>query len=387
MKILENIKNNKFKSILLFILFLIFIFNLSNLYLRIDDRNVEFDGVNVFIQQGCVHCKHLEEYIDSLDNKEEYNFKFYDITTQYGFSILTKFLQRNNIKLSQIGTPIVIVNSDYMIGFVNSDDGKQKFLDLINNKNVVREQKTNLKIPFFGEIDLKKLSLPVLAIVIGLADGFNPCAMWVLVYLISIAVTLKDRKKLVVLVGIFLLTSGILYFLFMTAWLNLFLLVGVIKVLNLLIGLFALYYGTMSVYDYIKSGGYVECKLSNNQTRQKSMLKIKELMKEDLSLLVIAGIVLLAFVVNSVEFLCSAALPATFTYILTQANLPMILYYSYILLYTIMYMLDDLIVFGCAVFAINKYAGEKYEKYSTLIGGITMCLIGILVVFFPNLLK
>ena len=226
-----------------------------------------------------------------------------------------------------------------------------------------------------------------MAIVIGLADGFNPCAMWVLVYLISIAVTLKDKKKLIVLVGIFLLTSGILYFLFMTAWLNLFLLVGVIKVLHLLIGLFALYYGIMSIYEYVKSGVYIECKLSNNQTRQKSMLKIRELMKEKLTLIVICGIIMLAFVVNSVEFLCSAALPATFTYVLTQANLPIVLYYSYILLYTLMYMLDDLIVFSCAVFAINKYAGEKYEKYSTLIGGIVMCLIGILVVFFPNLLK
>lgn len=387
MKILENIKNNKFKSILIFALFIIFIFNLGHLYLKVDNRNVEFDGVNVFVQDGCIHCKNLEKYIDNLENKNEYDFKFYDITTQYGFSILTKFLQKNNINLSQIGTPIVIVNDNYMIGFDESKEGEQKFLDLINNKQVDETRKTTLKLPLFGEVDLKTLSLPTLAVVIGLADGFNPCAMWVLVYLISIAITLKDRKKLIILVGIFLITSGILYFLFMTAWLNLFLLIGVIKILNLLIGLFALYYGIMSFYDYIKSGGYVECKLSNNQTRQKSMSKIRELMKEDLSLIVIAGIVLLAFVVNSVEFLCSAALPATFTYILTQANLSMVLYYSYILLYTIMYMLDDFIVFGCAVFAINKYAGEKYEKYSTLIGGITMCLIGILVVFFPNLLK
>ena len=387
MRILENIKNNRFKSSLIFILLLVFAFNLSNLYLNVDNKSVEFDGVSVFIQPGCIHCKHLEEYINSMENKDKYNFKFYNITTQYGFSVLSKFLQKNNIKLSQIGTPITIVNDKYMIGFVNSDEGKEEFLNLINNEKVEKEQKTTLKIPFFGDIDLKKLSLPVLAIVIGLADGFNPCAMWVLVYLISIAVTLKDKKKLIVLVGIFLLTSGILYFLFMTAWLNLFLLVGVIKVLHLLIGLFALYYGIMSIYEYVKSGGYIECKLSNNQTRQKSMLKIRELMKEKLSLIVICGIIMLAFVVNSVEFLCSAALPATFTYVLTQANLPIVLYYSYILLYTLMYMLDDLIVFSCAVFAINKYAGEKYEKYSTLIGGIVMCLIGILVVFFPNLLK
>ena len=99
---------------------------------------------------------------------------------------------------------------------------------MINNKQVDETRKTTLKLPLFGEVDLKKLSLPTLAVVIGLADGFNPCAMWVLVYLISIAITLKDRKKLIILVGIFLITSGILYFLFMTAWLNLFLLMEVV---------------------------------------------------------------------------------------------------------------------------------------------------------------
>ena len=95
----------------------------------------------------------------------------------------------------------------------------------------------------------------------------------------------------------------------------------------------------------------------------------------------------MAFVVNSIEFLCSAALPATYTYILTQAKLSFLAYYSYIFFYTVLYMLDDIIVFSFAVFAINKYAGDKYEKYSTLIGGSVMILIGILIIFFPQYLK
>lgn len=387
-KIINLIKENPFQSILIFLLFMIFIFNLNRNKINLDDKLTINDAVHIFIQPSCSHCHSLQNFIKTIKNKEKYNFQYHDITTSQGFDTLTKMLALKNIKLSQIGTPMVITDKDYIIGFVDNEEGQKEFINLINKAEIkIQEQKTKFDLPIFGEVEFKNLSLPILAIVVGLADGFNPCAMWVLVYLISIALTLKDKKKLIILVGIFLLTSGILYFLFMTAWLNVFLLVGIIATLNLIIGLFALYYGINSIYEFIKAKGYIECKLSNNKTRQQSMSKIRELMKEKLTISVIFGIIILAFVVNSIEFLCSAALPATFTYILTQSNLSIISYYLYILLYTLMFMLDDLIVFSCAIFAVNKYSGEKYEKYSTLIGGITMCAIGILVVFFPSLLK
>lgn len=387
-KLINLINEHRFQSILIFLLFIIFIFNLNKNSIKLDDKLQINDAIHIFIQPSCTHCHSLQNFIKTIENKEKYNFQYYDITTAKGFNVLSKMLTLKNINLSQIGTPMVITEKDYTIGFLDTEEGRQEFIDLINKAEVkVQEQKTKFDLPIFGEVEFKNLSLPVLAIVVGLADGFNPCAMWVLVYLISIALTLKDKRKLIILVGIFLMSSGILYFLFMTAWLNVFLLIGIITTLNLIIGLFALYYGINSIYEFIKAKGYIECKLSNNKTRQQSMSKIRELMKEKLTLSVIFGIIVLAFVVNSIEFLCSAALPATFTYILTQSSLSTLSYYLYILLYTIMFMLDDLIIFSCAIFAVNKYSGEKYEKYSTLIGGITMCAIGILVVFFPSLLK
>ena len=117
------------------------------------------------------------------------------------------------------------------------------------------------------------------------------------------------------------------------------------------------------------------------------MNKIQALVLADLSWFSIFGIVGLAFVVNSIEFVCSAALPATFSFVLTQSHLSTFMHYFYILIYTIFFMLDDMIVFGLAVFAINKYTGTKYEKYSTLIGGIVMIIIGIFIVFFPKMLS
>ena len=83
-------------------------------------------------------------------------------------------------------------------------------------------------LPIIGKLVPSEYSLPALAVVLGVVDGFNPCALWVLLYLISLVMTLKDRKRIRLIVGSFVLASGVLYFLFMTAWLNVFLLIGYI---------------------------------------------------------------------------------------------------------------------------------------------------------------
>ena len=116
----------------------------------------------------------------------------------------------------------------------------------------------SVSLPFLGEVRLAELSLPVLAVLLGLADGFNPCAMWALVYLLSLAASLRDRKKIWLLVGSFVLASGVLYFLFMTAWLKVFLLVGYLRPLTIAIGLGALLVGVYDLRSFsITRGGPV----------------------------------------------------------------------------------------------------------------------------------
>ncbi len=54
-----------------------------------------------------------------------------------------------------------------------------------------------------------ELGLRLFTIVIGLLDGFNPCAMWVLLFLLSLLVNLHDRFKMVLIAGTFVAVSGL----------------------------------------------------------------------------------------------------------------------------------------------------------------------------------
>ena len=245
----------------------------------------------------------------------------------------------------------------------------------------------SVSLPFLGEVRLAELSLPVLAVLLGLADGFNPCAMWALVYLLSLAASLRDRKKIWLLVGSFVLASGVLYFLFMTAWLKVFLLVGYLRPLTIAIGLGALLVGVYDLRSFSITRGGPVCGVGGSALKKRTMTSMDKLVAAPLSLFSILGVIALAFTVNTIEFACSAGLPAVFTHTLSLRQLSAPQYYGYILLYDFFFMLDDLIIFALAAFALEATIGSGYARYGKLVGGMVLVGLGLVMLFTPEMLR
>ncbi len=261
------------------------------------------------------------------------------------------------------------------------------FIGGIDTSQTALEETSSVTIPFFNiEIDFKSTSLLLAAIVIGILDGFNPCAMWVLIYLISLATTIGDRKKLYIIVGTFVATEAIMYFFVLAGWLNLFMFIGISNWILYLVGAFAIYTGIVSVRDYMKKGGAVTCEVGDLKSKKKTMNKIEQIVNSPITVMSLFAVILLAIVINSIEFVCSAGLPAIFTQMLAIADISLGMKYFYILVYDIFFMIDDFIIFALAIWAINSDWTTKYSGYSKLIGGIIMFLIGIMLLFFPNIL-
>jgi len=346
----------------------------------------------------CSHCKEQKPFNEQL--MVEYpgvQFVYYDVTTPEGQDVYLQMMDEHGIKVERILTPTTFIEGQMYQGFTEQiGNDMRAHLDgcmiecSVKNDTIYEEPQLvqDIEVPFIGKIDLTSYSLPMLAIVLGAIDGFNPCAMWVLVYLIALVMGLKDRKKIWIIVGSFVLSSGILYFLFMTAWLNAFLFLGYIRIVTLIVGLVALGGGTLSLKEYWENRGKpLTCKASDDDGKEKTMGQIDKVINSPLTLATVGAIILLAFSVNSIEFVCSAAIPAIFTQVLALNNLSAIEYYSYILLYTFFFMLDDLIIFGLAAFAVTSGVGEKYASYCKIIGGAILFILGLLLLFAPNLLQ
>jgi glutaredoxin len=362
---------------------------------NVDDSTIA-KSVHFFYSPTCPHCSAQKEFNKELMGRyPNITFVYHDVSKAKESALLLDYAKKYGLDVNSLGVPATFFGNYHFLGF-DDINGMGRQIDSALGKYARGEdegfigQAKNfdgfVELPFFGRVNVLDYSLPVLAVLLGIVDGFNPCAMWVLVYLISLIAGLNDKNRMWLLVGSFLFASGVLYFLFITAWLNVFLVVGYMKILTMIVGLFALYIGANDLRVYIKTKGALECDVGDAESKKKTSGMIRQIVESPLTWMTIFGIIGLAFVVNSIEFVCSSALPVIFTQTLTLSGLPTPAYYGYILLYLFFFMLDDIIIFSLAVFAVSSSYGHKYARYCKLIGGIILVVLGFLLVFMPDLL-
>ncbi len=372
--------------------------------------------VYFFYGQGCPHCASEELFLEKFEReKPEIQVKRYEIW----FNAENRKLLRevaSALDINTGGVPITIINSKAFYGYMSDNTTGQLILSAVEycqavkcedkiapivkefenlakpikeipqdraseiSNNVLPEK---IKIPIIGEVATKNLSLPLLTVIIGGIDGFNPCAMWILLFLISLLIGMESRFRAWLLGSAFILASALSYFIFMSAWLNVFLFLGLVFWVRIIIGGIAIFAGSHQLRKHFsqKSG----CPASEHEKKLKMFDKIKNIVQTKKFALAFGGIVVLAFSVNLLELMCSAGLPAIYTQVLAISSLAKWQYYLHLLFYILIYMLDDLIIFTIAMITLKSVGvSTKYGRYSALIGGTIMILIGILLILRPG---
>ena len=245
-----------------------------------------------------------------------------------------------------------------------------------------------MKLPVIGVVDLTKFSLVSLAAILGFVDGFNPCAMWVLVTFLLILMQIGDRRKLLYVAGLFMLAEAIMYGLILNVWYKTWDFVGLDGIVTPLVGVVAIGGGLFFLYKYIRAKDTLTCDITSIEQQSGIEAKIQKLVHSPLTLATALGIIGIAFSVNVIEFACSIGIPQAFTKILELNVLTTLEYQGYIGVYLIAYMIDDLIVFGLAYWGIDRlHASYKYTKLSMLIGGVLMIVLGAFLLLAPEALK
>lgn len=353
--------------------------------------------IHFFYTPTCPYCRDQKPVMEELEAElPDITFHHLDASSTAGSQLFYQLSTEAGMDPSRIGVPTIFIGKHPLVGLHTKEQIIQAIDEcreqcLMDGADIpVQEMETSFddfELPFIGRTDLTKYSLPVLAIILGLIDGFNPCAMWVLVFLIGLLLGEKSRKKIFIVLGSFVFASAVSYFLFMTAWLNLFLLIGYIRIITLLIGIFALGAGIAHLKEFFTSKEGLTCKVGDEESHEKTMGKIKSILSRPLSVGVFFSIIGLAFAVNAIEFVCSAAIPAIYTQLLALSGISTFHHYLYILIYVFFYMLDHIIIFTMVAFALGLGIGEKYARYCKLIGGIILAVLGIVMVFAPHLLR
>ena len=392
-------------------------------------------NIHLFYGNGCPHCAAEEEFLsDYLKDRTDVKLYKYEIWYDSHNQELLSKVQKEMGTTNKNGVPFTVIGKKTIVGYANgvtdeqikdainyylnndyrdyageitgkvkkaevkeditkdeskTEDKKENKIEKADDTKDSDQTDENVTVPVLGKINAKKVSLPILAVVLGFVDGFNPCAMWILIFLITMLFNMKDRKKMWILGLTFILTSGIVYLMFMLAWLNLATFISKIAFIRLLIAVIALVVGLINVYKYIDSLKKKDegCDVVDKKDRKKIMEKIISITHEKKFIIALLGIMVLAASVNIIELMCSIGIPLLFTQILAMNNLSTFSYMIYMFIYIFFFLIDDIVIFVISMVTL-KVTGlsTKYTKYSHLIGGIIMLIIGLLLIIKPELL-
>ena len=241
-----------------------------------------------------------------------------------------------------------------------------------------------ITLPVLGEIRWRDWGMPAFTIAVGLIDGFNPCAMWVLMFLLSLLVNLRDRWKILAVAGTFVLISGLAYLAFMTAWLSVARLVIFLRPAQLILGVLGLIVGLIHIKDFFVFKKGVSLSIPES-TKPRLYDRMRRVVMAENLWAAIVGATVLAVLVNIIELLCTAGLPAMYTGILTMQKYPAWENYLYLLLYIAAYMFDDSIMVAVAVVTLGKNKlQERGGRILKLLSGAVIAALGAVMIFKPN---
>lgn len=428
----------------IFFLLILLISTLSFLPFKSEALN----GVNayLFYGEGCPHCQKEIEYFDSIKNTyPSLNLKIFEIYYDRNNYLLLREVAEA-LGENSGGVPFLVIEDESFVGFgeaitptlvedkindcllndchdivgeilnptiekdstiipiIETQPEEEIVLDkpieiieklpgqaenteeasaILDNQNS-EKNKNLISLPLIGQVDAENFSLPIITLIMAFLDGFNPCAMWVLLFLISLLFGIENKKKLWTFGTVFLIASGLVYFLFMTAWLNLFMFIGFILWVRVAIGLVALASGYYNLKEYFTNpnGG---CKVVGNEKRTKVFSFLKKIIEKKNIFVALSGLIILAFAVNLVELVCSLGLPAVYVQILSLANLSHWQYYAYLIFYVLVFIMPASIVFfGSAITLQVTGISTKHSRKIHLISGIIMLAIGLLMIFKPE---
>jgi hypothetical protein len=243
-------------------------------------------------------------------------------------------------------------------------------------------------IPLFGSVDPSRISFPLFTVLIALADGINPCAFYVLIVLLGLLLHVPSRRRVALYGGVFVVMSGVIYFLFMTVWLGFFLAIGGSRWITIVLGALLVSMGLVNLKELIWFKRGVSLMIPE-RSRPGLFRRMRRIADSASLPTAVIGITALAFVVNLVELGCTLGLPAVYTRLLSlHTGMSTAGRYAYLVLYNAVYVLPLALIVAAYVLTLTRIAmTEGRAKILKAVSGLLLIVFGVTFLVAPNLLR
>lgn len=350
--------------------------------------------IEVYVREGCPHCADAKVFLANFTQQHPHIHVAYHWVDKDPAARGALEYHTRKAGSWPPGVPTFVIGDQVLIGYAGPEHTSTSLLNLVvhhtgnaANRLLPKQDNTTVESSLLGTLNVTELGLPLFTIALGLLDGFNPCAMWVLLFLLSMLLHLKDRARMAWIAGVFVLVSGLVYYAFMAAWLNLFIAVGFSDPVRLGLAAIAIFMAGINIKDYFAFGKGISLSIPD-AAKPGLYARVRRIIQQQSLWPALLGVSLLAIVVNFIEALCTAGLPAIYTAVLSQQALTPLAHYGYLALYILGYMADDSLMVATAVIALssNKLT-EKAGRWLKLLSGCIMLALALVLLIKPEWLS
>ena len=349
--------------------------------------------LSFFWGEGCPHCARAKPFLAELQRRyPALVVRDYEVMEhRENLPVLEEMAKRHGVEAT--GVPMIFVGSKVIAGFSKGKGAEveaavqQALAERAGTGRGAAGTGTAIDLPFIGRLEGSAFSLPLFTLIIAGADSFNPCAFFVLFFLLSLLVHARSRGRMLLIGGTFVLCSGVVYFLFMAAWLNLFLYIGQLPAVTVAAGVIAVVIGLINIKDFFLFHKGISLTIPE-QAKPKLFARMRSLLRAGALPAMLTGTVVLALAANSYELLCTAGFPMVYTRILTLSPLTPLQHYLYLALYNGVYTVPLAVI--VALFAVTL-GGKKLTEWQgrvlKLVSGTMMLALGTVLLAAPHLLN
>ena len=397
-------RNKIMIRILKFILLAVFFILATNFVLAANSQDSQKVIVYFFWGTGCRECEQQEALLENLKQKyPQIEIESYESLNNRDNAIIFSRIARN-FNISSPVVPTTFIDSKSWVGYNASyaqeiedkikycltnkcaDPFTETASALSQDKAISSKETKNVTLPFFGEIEPSRVSLPIFTVLIGGFDAFNPCAFFVLLILLSLLIRTGSRKRMLLVGGIFIFFSGFIYFLFMAAWLNLFLIIGHLQIVTAIAGTIAVIIALINIKDFFFFKKGVSLTISE-QARPKLFERMRNTIERGSFLSIVLATIALGVMANIYELFCTPGFPMIYTRVLTMEQLPSLQHYMYLVLYNIVYVIPLILILLILTCTLGqKKLSQRQGRILKLVSGMMMLFLGAILVIKPALL-
>ncbi len=359
-----------------------------------------------FKMKGCSHCAEEEPFLEELQEKYP-SLVVVDKeirSNQENLELMKKMGEEYGREIR--GVPATFIGEDVWVGFTEkiatqieekveycSENSCVNPMVKLKGEEAVAGidrpgQKETLDLPFIGTVDLSSMPAFMSTALIAFVDGFNPCSLWVLTFLLGLLVYTKSRKKIIIVGLTFLAITATAYGLFILGLFSVFQYIGQLLWIRVLVAVIAFSFGLVNVKDYFWFKEGISFTIPE-RVKPKIADKFRNLTQKSHSLPALVGAsVLMALGITLAELPCTAGFPVVWTGILNTQGVTGATFAVLFLIYMVIYLLDELLVFGTVSVTLqSSKLQEEHGRALKLIGGTLMLALAVSFLFAPELMN